>query len=236
VDDSLQPARTVYTGNYVFSMDALERFIPFAPLRLRMSGPTMGRLLKSAMGDRFVSANVPMLHQRTLEETGQSEFRPGVVSQQQAVVLCDEFERQFFGDVMLFSIERLAAQGLPARQWPQRLVAETLDRAYNDMRNKYRTRQGLVLGRIDQLRTLLHGDERWWNRCALHTPALGRFEAFVENLQRNFGEGSPCWGQIDSEANWAAWRERQLAAIICLHADQQTWLQALDVLSQSGQE
>jgi hypothetical protein len=236
VDESVQSARTVYTGNYVFNGDALEWFIPFAPLRLRMSGPTMGRLLKSAMGDRFVSANVPMLHRRTLEATGQSEFRPGVISQQQAVALCDEFERQFFGDVMLFSIERLAVQGLPARQWPKRLVAETLDRVYSDMRNRYRNRQGLILDRVDQLKTLLHDDERWWNHSALHTAALGRFEAFVENLERNFGEGSPCRARIDSAADWAAWRERQLAAIIGLHTDRQTWLHALDVLSESGQK
>ena len=236
VDDSVQPARTVYTGNYVFNGDALEWFIPFAPLRLRMSGPTMGRLLKSAVGDRFVSANVPMLHRRTLEATGQSEFRPGVVSEQQTVALCDEFERQFFGDVMLFSIERLAVQGLPAQQWPQRLVAETLDRVYSEMRQKYRTRQQVILDRLDQLRALLRGDERWWNRSSFHTPALGRFEAFVENLERNFGEGLPCRAQIDSEANWAAWRERQLGAITGLHADQQTWQQALDFLSRSGPE
>ena len=71
------------------------------------------------------------------------------------------------------------------------------------MRQKYRTRQQVILDRLDQLRALLRGDERWWNRSSFHTPALGRFEAFVENLERNFGEDSPCRAQIDSEANWA---------------------------------
>jgi len=48
----------------------------------------MGRLLKSEIGSRFVSANLPMLHRRTVENTGRCEFRPGIVSAQDAVDLC----------------------------------------------------------------------------------------------------------------------------------------------------
>lgn len=114
----MQPARTVYTGNYVFRASALNWFIPFAPLRLRMSGPTLGRLMKAGLGKRFVSANLPMLHTRTLDATGEAEFRPGVVTQANAIDLVDEFERQFFGDVMLFTVERLASLGFPRQALP----------------------------------------------------------------------------------------------------------------------
>ncbi len=87
---SVRPARTVYTGNYVFRPEALAWLIPFAPLRLRMSGPTMGRMLKATIGPRFVSANLPMLHRRTLEVTGQAEFRPGVHDTNRSIDLCGE--------------------------------------------------------------------------------------------------------------------------------------------------
>lgn len=234
VADSVEPARTVYTGNYVFSSDALEWFIPFAPLRLRMSGPTMGRLLKSVIGDGFVSANVPMLHSRTLESTGQSEFRPGVVSAQQKVDLCDEFERQFYGDVMLFSIARLAQQGFPDSSLPEGLVAETLDSLYAEMREKYLARQRLILGRLDQLRALLHVERQWWNHSDRHAPALSRFEDFIENVASNFAEGSPCSTRIDAPAGWEVWRKRQLNAIDGLAADRQAWLQALRALGIPG--
>jgi hypothetical protein len=63
---SLHPARTVYTGNYVFNAAALRWFIPFAPLRLRMSGPTLGRMLKAELGAGFAAVNLPMQHGRTL--------------------------------------------------------------------------------------------------------------------------------------------------------------------------
>ncbi len=128
---SVQPARTVYTGNYIFRPEALEWFIPFAPLRLRMSGPSLGRMLRSALGHRFVSANLPMLHTRTMDATGQSEFRPGVVTAQETVELCDEFERQFYGDVMLFTIERLAGMDFPQQEIDQDVVVQTLDAVHS---------------------------------------------------------------------------------------------------------
>jgi hypothetical protein len=79
---SVAAARTVYAGNYIFRPEALEYFIPFAALRLRMSGPTLGRLIRTEIGGRFISANLPMLHKRTVEATGQSEFscRPLIFS------------------------------------------------------------------------------------------------------------------------------------------------------------
>ncbi|MHB1292300.1 MAG: hypothetical protein ACYCY5_08955, partial [Sulfuricella sp.] len=77
---SVRPARTIYTGNYIFKPEGLKYFIPFATLKLRMAGPVLGRLIKSEIGERFVSANLPMLHKRTVRATGQSEFRPGIAT------------------------------------------------------------------------------------------------------------------------------------------------------------
>jgi len=96
--DTIRPARTVYTGNYIFKPQALAYFIPFATLRLRMAGPVLGRIIKSEIADRFVSANLPMLHKRTVEDIGQSEFRPGVNKKQSIIDLSEEFERQFYGE------------------------------------------------------------------------------------------------------------------------------------------
>ncbi|PKM43093.1 MAG: hypothetical protein CVV05_16235 [Gammaproteobacteria bacterium HGW-Gammaproteobacteria-1] len=110
---TVKPARTIYTGNYVFTADCLDWFIPFAALRLRMAGPTLGRIIKAELGEQFVSANLPMLHKRTVEELGQSEFRPGIERAAARVDLSGEFERQYFGDVMLFSMQRLTVGCAP---------------------------------------------------------------------------------------------------------------------------
>ena len=133
---SVTPARTVYTGNYVLSPRGLRYFIPFAGLRLRMAGPVLGRLVQAGSGAAFVSANLPLLHRRTLEEQGASEFRPGVDRSAPLVDLSGEFERQFYGDVMLFTVIELVARGYPEHQpsseeiLAQVLATETRMRAW----------------------------------------------------------------------------------------------------------
>jgi len=236
VMQSVQPARTVYTGNYVFRPEVLGWFIPYAPLRLRMSGPTMGRLLQAEIGPRFVSANVPMLHKRTLEATGQSEFRPGVLDQSASpaicpvIDLCGEFERQFHGDVMLFSMQRLTALGYPGTALAADVVNEKLGAMQSEMREKYRSKQQAILQRLDLLKTLLHDAAKWWNRTPDLANAVANFEAFVGNIEHNFGEASPCYARIDDPARRDDWRSRQLAAITGLHANRQIWAAALAML------
>jgi hypothetical protein len=238
--DSVQPARTVYTGNYVFRPRALNWFIPFAPLRLRMSGPTLGRLMKAELGSSFVSANLPMLHTRTLDATGEAEFRPGVVTRADRVDLADEFERQFYGDVMLFSVERLAALGFPQQALPPDTVAATLDAVHADMTQRYRARHAEIVNKIAALARLLNDPAQWWH-APEHADACAHFSVFLDNMQRNFGAGesgagesgtaTPCHARIFSADTWQRWRQRQLAAITRLHADRRAWNQALAFLA-----
>jgi len=228
---SVQPARTIYTGNYVFRPAALGWFIPFAPLRLRMSGPTMGRLLKAEMGSRFVSANLPMLHKRTVESTGESEFRPGIVSGQANIDLCGEFERQFHGDVMLFSMQRLAALGYPARPLSESVVLETLESVRAEMSETYRVKQQTILERLDLLTSLLEAPANWWNQAEDLSAALADFRTFIGNIAHNFGTTSPCYARLDAPGNWENWRTRQAAAIQGFHRDRQAWSEALNALS-----
>lgn len=231
--DSVQPARTVYTGNYVFRPRALSWFIPFAPLRLRMSGPTLGRLMKAELGDKFISANLPMLHTRTLDATGEAEFRPGVVTEIDAIDLSDEFERQFFGDVMLFTVERLTALGFPRQALPGETLAATLDAVHADLARQYRTRHAEIVKKLDALTRMLNDPAHWWHAPA-HVQALAQFRKFIDNMQRNFGADSPGHARIASEADWQHWRQRQLAALTRFHANRQVWNQALSALTPRG--
>src|SRR5574340_918440 len=96
-------ARTVYTGNYVFRTGGLRHFIPFASLKLRMAGPALGRILRKRLKHNFVSANLPLLHKRTIQSSYSNEFRSGIAGTMNSIDLSLEFNRQFWGDVMLFS-------------------------------------------------------------------------------------------------------------------------------------
>jgi hypothetical protein len=220
---SVQPARTVYAGNYVFRPEALHYFIPFATLRLRMSGPTLGRIVKAELGPRFVSANLPMLHNRTVESGGQSEFRPGIETTRATIDMSGEFERQFYGDVMLFSMEKMTADGSVCRL-ASADFSQTLDEMRTDMLARYNARQQTILGKLDELEALLVEPTRWWN----HTPeqAAG-FRQFAANVRRNFGETSSGHARINDAANWAQWRVRLLDALTHYAEDRAAWSQLL---------
>jgi hypothetical protein len=224
---TVQAARTIYAGNYVFRPAGLKYFIPFAALRLRMSGPTLGRIVKSAIGARFVSANLPMLHKRTVHSTGQAEFRPGIHADAGTIDLHGEFERQFHGDVMLFSIERLTAAGFPLQVPTHAVIAATLEAVRVDMQKKYNAQHADILEKLGRLRTLVHDPAHWWTHSARQAEAVDNFKTFVANVARNFGENSPCYERINSAASWEKWRPSLLEAIVSYPADCAAWRSAL---------
>ncbi|MEW6292109.1 MAG: hypothetical protein AB1544_02235 [Pseudomonadota bacterium] len=217
---SVQPARTVYAGNYVFRPAALEYFIPFATLRLRMSGPTLGRIVKSELGPRFVSANLPMLHKRTVESGGQSEFRPGIETTQATIDMSGEFERQFYGDVMLFAVERLAGECRALSRPASADFGATLDALREEMLNRYNERQQAILHRLDDLDAHLADPARWWN---LSPEQAAGFRQFAANVRRNFGAASSGHARINDAANWTQWRGRLLDALAHYREDRAAW-------------
>jgi hypothetical protein len=224
-------ARTVYAGNYVFRPEGLKYFIPFAALRLRMSGPTLGRLVRAGIGSRFVSANLPMLHKRTVGGSGQSEFRPGIKASGGAdndvIELCGEAERQFFGDVMLFTIERLTTLGYPQQALPAATLAATLAAVHGEMLQKYEAKRRDTLEKLGRLQGVLDDPANWWNQSPEHAAAVANFAAFAANIDHNFGADSPCFDRIESAVNWEKWRADLLEAIVAYPDDAQAWGRAL---------
>jgi hypothetical protein len=213
---TVQPARTVYAGNYVARPEALAHFIPFAPLRLRMSGPTLGRLLKAQLGPRFVSANLPMLHRRTVAGSAQSEFRPGVAQREVRIDMNGEFERQFLGDVMLFSMERLTAAGYPGWRAAMADFCEVLDAMREELLAEYNTRRADILAKLGRLNGMLNDPTAWWS-AAKHAPAVAHFRHFADNLAHNFADDAPWVARINSPQHWQIERA-ELATALERHA------------------
>lgn len=185
--DTVTPARTVYTGNYVLKPEALGFFIPFADLKLRMAGPVLGRLIRAKIGPRFVSSNLPMLHRRTLEDMGCSEFRPDIHRQPGAVDLSGEFERQYFGDVMLFTVEQLTESGFPARSLSMEAITQSVRRVETNLRNRYQAKRELNQERLEQLRALADDPGQWWNRLPELATSRGQLQRFIADIENNFG-------------------------------------------------
>lgn len=233
---SLQPARTIYTGNYVIRPEALADFIPFATLKLRMAGPVLGRLLKAEQGPRFASANLPVLHKRTLEAIGQSEFRPGIERSELRVDLSGEFERQFYGDVMLFSIEQLTERGYPEKVIDEQgltdkmetVLENILEKTEAELRGKYDRKHQQILERLERLRSLLTDPQHWWQSHPDCETARADIQAFIDNMQHNFGEQAEGYRLIHSKEH----RAQRLAdikdAILSLPQDRAIWQAVLN--------
>ncbi len=196
VEASLTPARTIYTGNYIFRPSALRYFIPFAPLKLRMAGPTLGRIIKSDSGTGFVSANLPMLHNRTVDDSGVSEFRAGVDRSKYFVDLSNEFERQYFGDVMLFSIERLTAQGYPQITISSGAIANTAKEIEIEMQQRYLQKQQVINTSMQQLQQLLDNHTHWWHQSS--PGAVRQTQHFIDTIRHNFKPDSKGYQMIES--------------------------------------
>jgi len=223
----IKPARTIYTGNYLFNAEGLQYFIPFARLKLRMAGPVLGRIIQAEIKGRFVSANLPMLHKRTVEEIGESEFRPGINSEHNQIDLSGEFERQFFGDVMLFSMEKLIAICYPFHTVSAQTIIQTLHATYQDLRQRYAAKQHEILQKLDRLNTFLDEQGNWWNTTPGMESALASFTDFINNLDHNFGTDSRCYALIDSEVNISNRFNQMLEAIIQYPHDRQAWANIL---------
>jgi hypothetical protein len=227
VQASVTPARTVYTGNYVLSPQGLRHFIPFAGLQLRMAGPVLGRLVQAGSGAAFVSANLPLLHRRTVEAQGTAEFRPGVDRSAPLVDLSGEFERQFYGDVMLFTVIELVAQGYPEHQPEDGEIRAQVLATETRMRAQYADVQRTVLARLDALDKLLSDPGHWWNHAAGYAETLELFAQFAASLRANFDARARAWQLIDADAHSEARRTAIAGALGAYRQDRDAWEQVL---------
>lgn len=221
--DALSPARTVYPGNYVFNKEGLNYFIPFAPHKLRMNGPVMGRVVKALLKERFVSANLPMLHKRTVDDTGQSEFRPDIHQQAASIDLSGEFERQYFGDVMLFSMEKLTAMGYPTKELKRETISTTVNETEQNLQQHYQAKHEEIMRKLHYFRSLLEDENNWWHHTQAYAPAIAALRAFADNIEHNYGEDAFCYGLINSDTEKRTRLTQIINAIQHYPQEQQAW-------------
>jgi hypothetical protein len=216
---TLVPARTVYPGNYIVNFDGLKYIIPFGNLRLRMSGPTAGRLIQAEIGARFVSANLPMLHRRTSETDLQDDFRPGVEQQHGALIdISNEFERQFFGDLMLFSVVEWLKQYDLEQLSNKECLQTVVDKVEAGLLALYQTKHVAVNQRGHALVAWLKEQHSW-----KETPALRHIEQFLRNIEYNFGDEAIAWQQIQSLTHRKGRKQQIIHALMHYRHERTVW-------------
>jgi hypothetical protein len=106
-----------------------------------MAGPALGRILRKKLKRGFVSANLPLLHKRTIQADYSNEFRSGISADKNSIDLSLEFNRQFWGDVMLFSVEKLSGLGYPDKRLGLSEITKTAYQVQDKLWNLYKQRQ-----------------------------------------------------------------------------------------------
>jgi len=193
-----KPARTLYTGNYIFRPQGLEFFISFASLKLRMAGPSLGRILKARIGDRFVSANLPMLHTRTVNASACAEFRSGVDSSDTNIDLSAEFIRQYLGDIMLFTIEDLCNHGFPDNTNYRHFLPQSLQQTASMIQRQYIEKHQHIMENVERLKHLIHQDNRMLNTLREKSSTFNQLQQFIENIIFNFNNNARAYKFITS--------------------------------------
>jgi hypothetical protein len=215
-------ARTVYTGNYVFTPEALKYFIPFSALKLRMAGPTLGRILRSRIGERFVSANLPLLHRRTSPDSSRV-YRIGISGAGESIDLSGEFIRQFWGDVMLFSIESLTRSGFPGRKPDLAEISSVVKSVQDDLWKLYREQKAAAAAKAGAVRDHLLQANRWWNGSRGVRDGVRSIELLCSIVDDNFGKDSQSMKALSAQIDEGAYTDLLIRAIRSFHDDESVW-------------
>ncbi|MDP2264948.1 MAG: hypothetical protein Q8J70_00225 [Thiobacillus sp.] len=219
----LSPARTIYPGNFIVNHAGLKTIIPFGHLRLRMSGPTAGRLIAAEIGERFASFNMPNLHRRTTEAGLADDFRPGVEVGQASIDLSNEFERQFFGDLMLFTTEALVKQADVKQPFARDAIEAVINQKETDLLALYQQKHDAIVEKNRQLNELAFNVGHWWLNDPALAHALRHVRAFIDNIDRNFGEHATAWSQIQSAEHRAQRKQQIVEALMNYRAERDAW-------------
>jgi hypothetical protein len=223
----LSPARTIYPGNTVVNYAGLKYVIPFGHLRLRMSGPTAGRLIAAEIGPRFASFNMPNLHRRITEAGLADDFRPGVdvdhKDEAQRIDISNEFERQFFGDLMLFTAEELVKRADVNQPFVRELLEKVLNQRETELLDLYRLKHEAIVQKNRQLNRLVFKSGHWWLDAPELKSPLAQVRAFIDNIDRNFGEHAPAWQQIQSAEHRTQRKQQIVEALLNYRAERNVW-------------
>lgn len=219
----LSPARTIYPGNTIVNYAGLKYVIPFGHLRLRMSGPTAGRLIAAEIGPRFASFNMPNLHRRITEAGLADDFRPGVEIEEKGIDLANEFERQFFGDLMLFTTEELVKCADVNKPFVREAVEAVINQKEIELLDLYLQKHEAIQQKNRQLSDLVFKSGHWWLEVPEPTRSLNQVRAFIDNIDRNFGEHALAWQQIQSSDHRAKRKQQIVEALLNYRVERNVW-------------
>jgi len=163
---------------------------------------------------------LPLLHKRTWQDSGASECRPGVVDDHQSIDLSGEFIRQFYGDVMLFSVVQLTSLGFPAKSLSVEQITDIVYAQRETMFMRYRQRQQAIVERLEHLQSWLQSRSFWWQALPEIAEPVMRF---LHNMRLNFSADSAVFQQLNDADSDHHYCQQIITALCAYPVDQSSW-------------
>ena len=124
---------------------------------------------------------------------------------------------------MLFSTEELVKQADVNQPFAQEVIEAVIARKEAELLALYQQKHEAIVDKNRQLHDLVFNAGHWWLRSPELALALRQVQAFIDNIERNFGEHSLAWRQIQS-AEHRAQRKRQIVeALMNYRAERDAW-------------
>jgi hypothetical protein len=151
------------------------------------------------------------------------DFRPGVKQQDDFIDLSNEFERQFFGDLMLFSVVELAAQTDFIQPLKMDMVNKSVDKVEKELLQLYQTKHRDVMSKNNEFKHLLTRPGPWWRETESARPSIAIAQQFTRNIDFNFGEQSEAYRQIQSVSHRNQRKQQIIQALLNYREQRDTW-------------
>ena len=164
-----------------------------------------------------------MHHGRTSSGDLEQDFRPGVEVYGERIDLSDEFERQFFGDLMLFSTIELLKHTDVNRPFEEAAVTSALEKTEQELLALYHDKHLRVMDKAVVLHRLVFESGHWWVSNDANTDALKHVRQFIDNMLSNFGPESTAYKQINSEAHRERRKAQMSEALMAYRRERDAW-------------
>jgi hypothetical protein len=141
--------------------------------------------------------------------------------------LSGEFERQFFGDVMLFAVIELVKQGYPDIMPAADKIRECVVMTETKLCKQYADNLEHVSVRLAKLEIFLAAPGHWWRSGSRYQQTCTLLDHFAAALRANYSGDDRPNQLIDDAAHRSETRQAIVEALLAYNDDRECWERVL---------
>ena len=124
---------------------------------------------------------------------------------------------------MLFSTEALVKEADVNRPFARAAIEAVVAQKEAELLALYQQKHDAVVEKNRQLNALVFDAGHWWLGAPGLEAARSQVRAFIDNIDRNFGEHAAAWGQIQSLEHRSERKRQIVEALMNYRAERDAW-------------